>query len=894
MQKKKIILGLIIATSILCLGSCGSSKSKKSNASNESVESVVNSNESTSSLIDSEESKETTSKSSETSLESSSESVEDTCNVTYDILGNKTKISCKKGLKLSEALPNLDIVDGSNDLVNKSYEFVNWKDLDDNDLNDSDIINDDIEVKANLELKSIELNQKTISEKDVTEYIDDLFLYIEKSFVDTTDSIKSFYACGSVNGSSICDGYYRSNDDKFVPFGDNDYFDEDVRIKKKLISSVDYDTITGYNKLNIYYSCIDGITISVEHTDFKYQATYNTDGIMIRDDFKGLIDGNINPDYTYDFMYVYNTRKEITYDELKTLVTPSFYSDVNKLNVSIDYYNEYGRYEWNSTSNKFSHVSGCNFDELNLNWYLNDETSLYKFLDYTSDFDLTLVNDNTVECKLNGIVKYVFDLETGFMKEAFVDDHTLFFDYSLNDEDDSNRDNISDLILALFNRSDNKTFDITSKIGDRAGSYFMYKCGDMDMCSTTFTEVDSNEILYASNKDLIKYIIDNASFDLFYSKSKTKYELFFENKNDTKKYDLFFDLNGRLIELSIYEDTTQIKSYDVCQSECEYSYFEVVSNKGNGYHTYLPYGSEIVLKNNNYIDPSTNYLYEFEGYYFYSDQTIPFDEKYVSDSSVIVYAKYKEDKSETYTIKAFNNGNATDFISGIVLKDSIISLNSIVTGSGKKLVDFILYKPGYYFDGWYTSNTYEEEFNFNNPITEDTNIYAKYLPNTLRNFVIAGDVDGTISTFESINSSSTFTETNIPCIRIKGDIRVTTKPTMSTTFSSGSILQFDLGAGCLLGYEVSYENASYKPLLFKFEGRIDSATFNNSGKTFATYDSATNTFTKANSYVMYQIYYSYIDASINNGEYRFDVTEYGTYYLYNPGKATFVTLRTKY
>lgn len=47
-------------------------------------------------------------------------------------------------------------------------------------------------------------------------------------------------------------------------------------------------------------------------------------------------------------------------------------------------------------------------------------------------------------------------------------------------------------------------------------------------------------------------------------------------------------------------------------------------------------------------------------------------------------------------------------------------------------------KAGYEFDGWYTSNTYTTEFNFDSAISADTTVYAKFV----ELFTVTFDVDG--------------------------------------------------------------------------------------------------------------------------------------------------------
>lgn len=88
-------------------------------------------------------------------------------------------------------------------------------------------------------------------------------------------------------------------------------------------------------------------------------------------------------------------------------------------------------------------------------------------------------------------------------------------------------------------------------------------------------------------------------------------------------------------------------------------------------------------------------------------------------SHIFVYQKYYFVDFET------NGGN-------------YISSQQIAEGekATKPVVDPI--KNGHTFDGWYTDDKYEEEFDFNAPVTEETTIYAKYTKNT---FTVTFDTD---------------------------------------------------------------------------------------------------------------------------------------------------------
>ena len=106
----------------------------------------------------------------------------------------------------------------------------------------------------------------------------------------------------------------------------------------------------------------------------------------------------------------------------------------------------------------------------------------------------------------------------------------------------------------------------------------------------------------------------------------------------------------------------------------------------------------------------------FEGWYTDAAYTKKFDFSKPVTSDIVLYAKYKEEKKETYTIKYDSNGGTT------VAEQKVLKGDKIT-----KPVDPT--RKGYTFKGWYKDNNYKEEFKFDTPATQNLTLYAKWEAN---------------------------------------------------------------------------------------------------------------------------------------------------------------------
>lgn len=109
--------------------------------------------------------------------------------------------------------------------------------------------------------------------------------------------------------------------------------------------------------------------------------------------------------------------------------------------------------------------------------------------------------------------------------------------------------------------------------------------------------------------------------------------------------------------------------------------------------------------------------YTFDGWYADENRTIEFDFTKPITSNTTVYAKWTAKDYEVSFVT--EHGNAPT--------SQNVPYNGTATDPGK------LTEEGYTFIGWYTDDTYSTEFDFTQPITGDTKVYAKWeknAPNT--------------------------------------------------------------------------------------------------------------------------------------------------------------------
>ena len=100
---------------------------------------------------------------------------------------------------------------------------------------------------------------------------------------------------------------------------------------------------------------------------------------------------------------------------------------------------------------------------------------------------------------------------------------------------------------------------------------------------------------------------------------------------------------------------------------------------------------------------------KFNGWYKDAECTEAFDFSKPIASATTMYAGWVD----KYTV-SFMNG------------DTLVSEGTVYDGELVDVPTNVPSKTGYYFNGWYADKEFKEEFDFGNPITEATSVYAKF------------------------------------------------------------------------------------------------------------------------------------------------------------------------
>nr|WP_249310476.1 InlB B-repeat-containing protein [Bacillus sp. FJAT-49736] len=119
--------------------------------------------------------------------------------------------------------------------------------------------------------------------------------------------------------------------------------------------------------------------------------------------------------------------------------------------------------------------------------------------------------------------------------------------------------------------------------------------------------------------------------------------------------------------------------------------------------------------------------YNFKGWYKDSDLTTAWD--FTADqvtNETTLYAKWEK---QTYTVHFDTNG-------GNPVENESAKYQAKATKPENPI------RAGYSFAGWYTDNTFQSEYNFDQEITKDTTLYAKWLSNnaTLTSLSLSGNI----------------------------------------------------------------------------------------------------------------------------------------------------------
>lgn len=119
-----------------------------------------------------------------------------------------------------------------------------------------------------------------------------------------------------------------------------------------------------------------------------------------------------------------------------------------------------------------------------------------------------------------------------------------------------------------------------------------------------------------------------------------------------------------------------------------------------------------VITGNTFIVPDLSYEgYRFDGWYFDSDFTLPYNSDFSIDANVTLYAKWTP-----YLTISFDTG-IEDF-----------ELDSIQVLSGEAYTPIQFSYPGYEFLGVYTDENYENQFVGGTIINADTTLYLRFEP----------------------------------------------------------------------------------------------------------------------------------------------------------------------
>lgn len=126
--------------------------------------------------------------------------------------------------------------------------------------------------------------------------------------------------------------------------------------------------------------------------------------------------------------------------------------------------------------------------------------------------------------------------------------------------------------------------------------------------------------------------------------------------------------------------------------------------------------AQTVESKNNVIQPAnpTKEGYIFDGWYIDKELTIAYDFNTATKENMTLYAKWNAIVQKKYTVKFNTNG-------GSVVDDQIIEKDSLVKQPDPPT------RSGYTFEGWYTSASDGEKFNFNSVITGDITLYARWI-----------------------------------------------------------------------------------------------------------------------------------------------------------------------
>ena len=815
MKKKKILLGLLIASGIFSLAGCAKEKPvKPDDTKTEETSKPIETSSST------ETSKPTTTEAPKPTETTSSKPTETTEEVSYTMhvtnpkTGEIEDIVAKNGVVSGlEDCGNFTLTD---DLFVTEYKHTGYTYNFGEEIKNGDIISEDIYVYPTQDIVNRVLNDKTTEKVDVRYRIDEILDFYEDKF-DIPETVLIYNKEREINE------YLYLENGEYVADEINQLIMGGYKNSPELLAGL-YENMDGfkfeYDNNGFYISEVDeenDTSVLLHELDLNllFKKTYLSMGLS---------------PLVFDYAYTFGL-KEITENEFLEMYdnfeTPNYNKvkvDANQENYYHGVYSTYSNAVFEYDNEQYTCISAYN-DAF--------PYGLIELLDYDSKEMANIgeetkyyIGHNCVVIKNeNGEFTYNLDgtLRSYSYSYNYDDDCILtdskYFTYYTDDEILDEEISFNEFFSAIYNEDRRKTisfrvyqkpidasFRMTLLSGDNEYSLLEGESG-----FTTLNEVEAT--LYGS-KGIIYYILSSAdtASEKFY-KTKTGYcATFTSNENS---YTVNFDSFGYVTEYKVkYSNNSETGIVYVNQTNEEFGYVEIIDPISEETTT-----SFARIKESIEI-PSKPYG-KMEG-----DIPMWYNPSYVVDENGESFmAGFVRPGRTTYTIH-YDVGRC-------LLLEMYTSLD---TSTPMDLVPFLrdtkFYddnKKEYFFDvpsekgyvveGYYSDSSFTTPFDFTKAYTENTKIYAKLEAMTLSNYSIMGTgVVGDNYWFQSIttNGSTDPVKTNLGCIEMTGTISaVRTANEIETNLTQRTTLEFDtasdgemtitLGTDCLqVYYHVGY------------------------------------------------------------------------------------------
>lgn len=166
-----------------------------------------------------------------------------------------------------------------------------------------------------------------------------------------------------------------------------------------------------------------------------------------------------------------------------------------------------------------------------------------------------------------------------------------------------------------------------------------------------------------------------------------------------------------------------------------------VSDHGSFADQTIEHGKPIDTDN---LTPPTVEGFTFDGWYTDDTYTTEFDFTQPIKSNTTVYAKWTANDYEVSFVT--EHGNAPT--------SQNVKYNGTASDPGK------LKEEGYTFIGWYTDDNYSKKFDFTQPITSDTKVYAKWEKNAPNTYAL--NVSGAFVYVDGVDVTAPAGDTSLP------------------------------------------------------------------------------------------------------------------------------------